>query len=95
MPQGLLQVDRFVTPQNLMRTVSGAKNRTKSNRQNYVRINLTHSIICSGNVTRITFKPHVFNNLSELAFVFFFVMYITSQWPVGLWPEQGVRYTSS
>ena len=35
MPQGLLQVNRFVTPQNSSCTVSGAINRAKSNCPEY------------------------------------------------------------
>ncbi len=41
MPQGLLQVDRFVTPQNLFCTVSGAINRAKSNFRNILPVTLT------------------------------------------------------
>ena len=46
MPQGLLQVDRFVTPQNLFCTVSGAINRAKSNLLNILPITPTRSRFC-------------------------------------------------
>ncbi len=46
MPQGLLQVDRFVTPQNLMCTVSGAINRAKSHGWKILPVTLTHSRFC-------------------------------------------------
>ena len=47
MPQGLLQVDRFVIPQNLFCTVSGAKNRAKSNFPKILPITLTRSRLCA------------------------------------------------
>jgi hypothetical protein len=46
MPQGLLQVDRFVTPKNLFCTVSGATFLAKSNFRNILPITLTHSRFC-------------------------------------------------
>jgi len=46
MPQGLLQVHRFVTPQNLFCTVSGATNRAKSNFWKTLHITLTRSRLC-------------------------------------------------
>jgi hypothetical protein len=46
MPQGLLQVNRFVTHQNLMCTVSGATNHAKSNFRNILPVTLTHSRFC-------------------------------------------------
>ena len=49
MPQGLLQVDRFVTPQNPSCTVSGAINRAKSNFRKTLPITITHSRLCVGN----------------------------------------------
>jgi hypothetical protein len=49
MPQGLLQVDRFVTPQNLFCTVPGATNPAKSNMRNILPVTLTHSRFCEEN----------------------------------------------
>jgi len=46
MPQGWLQVNRFVTPQNLKCTVSGAKNRAKSNFRKILPVTLTRSRFC-------------------------------------------------
>ena len=46
MPQGWLQVDRFVTPQNSMCTVSGAKNQAKSNFRKILPVTPTHSRFC-------------------------------------------------
>jgi hypothetical protein len=49
MPQGLLQVNRFVTPQNLMCTVSGAINRAKSHHFRILPVTITRSRFCGGN----------------------------------------------
>ena len=46
MPHGLLQVDRFVTPQNLFCIVSGAINRAKSNHRRILPVTLTRSRFC-------------------------------------------------
>ena len=46
MPQGWLQVNRFVTPQNLKCTVSGAENRAKSNFRKTLPTTLTRSRFC-------------------------------------------------
>jgi len=46
MPQGLLQVNHFVTTQNLMRTVSAAINRAKYNRCKALPVTLTRSRFC-------------------------------------------------
>jgi hypothetical protein len=50
MPQGLLQVDRFVTPKNLKCIVSGARNPAKSNFRRILPITLTHSRFCEENI---------------------------------------------
>jgi hypothetical protein len=49
MPQGLLQVDGFVTPQILLCTVSGATNPAKCNFRNILPVTPTHSIFCGEN----------------------------------------------
>jgi len=78
MPQGLLQVDRFVTPQNPFCTVSGAINRAKSNCCNYVPVSHTHSIICAQNVISNARKSHALIKLNVYVHHVFFVIYITS-----------------
>ncbi len=47
MPQGWLQVDRFVIPQNSTCIVSGAINRAKSNFRNILPLTPTHSRFCA------------------------------------------------
>ena len=47
MPQGLLQINRFITPQNLLCTVSGAKNPGKSNRRKILPVTPTRSRFCA------------------------------------------------
>jgi hypothetical protein len=46
MPQGLLRVDRFITPQKLKCTVSGATHHAKSNFKKILPITPTHSRFC-------------------------------------------------
>ncbi len=78
MPQGLLQVNRFVTPQNLFCTVSDAINRAKSNFRNILPVNPTHSITCSENVISSQRKSRALKNLRVCVFQIFCVIYITS-----------------